>query len=144
MNRERIESLFHACEAGDLARVQAILDEGHHDVNGGNYWQTDIDPRGWQRSPLFVAIAHARLDVARWLLEHGANANQPSKFGDTPLTMILQVPPPAHWFEAVELLMAHGADPTIANDDGESAVALARKVAPVWERVQPLFGHHAG
>ncbi len=142
--RERIESLFRACEAGDLERVKAIIDEGNHDVSGGNYWQTDIDPQGWQRSPLFISIVHAHLDVARWLLENGADVNQPSKYGDTPLTMILQPPLPSHWFDAVELLMAHGADPTIANDDGESALELARKSPPIWEKVGPLFANHAG
>jgi ankyrin repeat protein len=141
--RERIESLFRACEAGDLERVKAIIAEGNHDVDGGNYWQTDTDPQGWQRSPLFIAVVHAHLDVARWLLENGADVNQPTKYGDTPLTMILQPPLPGHWFEAVELLMSQGADPTIANDDGDTALALAQKVLPVWEKLAPLFADYA-
>lgn len=138
--RERIESLFRACEEGDLERARGIVAEGYHDVDGGNSWQTDCDPQGWHRSPLFIAIVHGQLEVARWLLEQGADPNRSSKYGDTPLTMILQPPLSDHWLDAVELLMAHGADPAIANDEGASALDLARKAPRVWEKVKPLLG----
>jgi Ankyrin repeats (3 copies) len=133
--RASIESLFHAAEAGDLPRVQAILDEGRHDVNGSNYWQTDIDPRGWQRSPLHMAIVFGHLSLARWLLEHGADPNPRTRYGDTPLNVMLDPPLPAHWREAVELLMQHGADPAIANDDGESPLDRARRLPAIWAAV---------
>ncbi len=70
--RERIESLFHACMSGDWARVEQILDDGYHDANGGNRWAADIDPRGWGRTPLHVAIEAGHLELAAWLIEQGA------------------------------------------------------------------------
>ena len=137
--RERIESLFHACEAGDLSRVQEILAAGYHDVDGNNRWSSDIDPRGWRRSPLFIAVIHGHLDLAKWLLAQGADPNQPTKYGDTPLNTILAAPKPPFWLEATQLLLAHGADPTTANDEGETPISQAQKVAADWEKVRGLF-----
>ncbi len=140
--RERIESLFHACAAGDRARVEQILDDGYHDVNGGNRWATDIDPRGWERTPLHVAIEAGHLDLARWLLEQGADVNRKNRFGDTALAAICRPPLQGHWVAATELLIAHGANPMIKNDEDESALDLARKIPANWERVRHLFAKH--
>lgn len=137
--RERIEALFHACAAGDLEAVQGILEAGDHDVNGKNRWHTDIDPRGWQRSPLFAAVTAGHLTLARWLLDQGADVDQPTKYGDTALNVMLQPPLPEYWLAAAELLVEHGADPGIGNDDGDTALANARKVPAVWEKVEPLL-----
>ena len=141
--RDRIESLFRACEAGDLARVEAILEEGRHDVDGGNYWQADMDPRGWQRSPLHVAVMGGYLELAEWLLKQGADPNPRTKYGETPLIVILAPPLPGHWRAAVELLMAHGADPDAPNDEGETPVTQARKIPSVWEAVGTLLTSRA-
>src|ERR1700749_1211987 len=97
--RERIEALFYACEAGNLDRVKEILDAGYHDINGNNRWGTDIDPRGWQRSPLFMAFLGGHLELAKWLLENGADVNQKTKYGDTPLNALLGAPMSGHWLE---------------------------------------------
>jgi len=46
---------------------------------------------------------------------------------------------PAHWFEAVELLMAQGADPTIPNADGDTPIDNAQKSPLIWNKVKHLF-----
>ena len=137
--RQLIETLFHACEAGDLARVKEIIAAGNHDADGNNRWQTDIDPRGWQRSPLHLAIVSGHLQLAGWLLENGADPNPRTKYGDTPLNTILDSPLPRHWRDAVTLLMRHGADPRIANDEDESPVSRAQRIPAVWREVEALF-----
>lgn len=137
--RERIESLFHACEAGDLEKVKQILAEGNHDADGNNRWQVDIDPRGWQRSPLHLAIVGGHLPLAEWLLQNGADPNPRTKYGDTPLNVLLEPPVPAHWMDAARLLLAHGADPAIPNDEDETPIGRARRIPALWERIGPLF-----
>jgi Ankyrin repeats (many copies) len=138
--RERIESLFYASLEGDITRVQQVLEDGYHDVDGDNRWCTDIDPKGWGRSPLHLAIQQGHLGLAKWLLENGADVNRRNRFGDTALTAICRPPLPGHWAEAVELLVAFAADPTIKNDDNESALDYARKIPVVWEKAKTLLG----
>ena len=142
--RERIESLFYACQDGDLERVKQILEDGYHDVNGDNRWATDIDPRGWQRTPLHIAAQAGHLELAKWLCENGADVNRKSKYGDTPLNSICRPPMQPHWVQAVELLMSRGADPTIPNDEGEIPIDHAKKSPVNWEKVKHLFSSLTG
>ena len=59
------------------------------------------------------------------LLEHGADPNEVSLWGDRALHHALARDNPA---ELLELLLAHGADPSLPAPrwDGQSAVELAR------------------
>lgn len=137
--RQKIESLFHACVAGDLSRVREIIECGDHDPNGDNRWGVDIDPDGWQRSPLQVAIEGGHLELARWLIANGADVNRQNRFGDTALAGICRPPMKAHWIDAVALLMSCGADPTLRNTEGDSALDLVQKIASNWECVRHFF-----
>jgi ankyrin repeat protein len=137
--RQQIEALYHACVAGDLSRVRQIVEEGHHDANGDNRWGADIDPNGWERSPLHVAIECGHLELARWLIANGADVNRRNRFGDTALSSICRPPLRTHWVAAVELLMSSGADPAVRNDEGESALDLVRKVPANWASVLKYF-----
>ncbi len=121
--RQKIEELWYACVDGDVDRVKAVLGKGHHDVNGLNYWQTDIDPGGWRRTPLHVAVLHGHAELARFLLSEGADVNARTKYGDTPLHFAVQGGDAG----MVRLLRAHGADAAIKNDDGETPLDLATK-----------------
>jgi hypothetical protein len=122
--RAAIESLWHAAAAGDTDRVATILDEGMHDASGGNYWQSDGDPRGWRRSPLHIAALEGHLEVVELLLARGAAVNAISKYGDTPLHFAI-----SHGnVEVITALYKAGAQVEIENDDGDSAAALGAKI----------------
>jgi len=122
--RAKIESLWRAAEAGDAEQVKAILDDGMHDASGGNTWQSDSDPRGWQRSPLHMAAKEGHGAVVDLLLAEGADVNARSKYGDTPLHFALG----SGSVEVITALYQAGADVTIENDDGDSVAALGEKV----------------
>ena len=66
---------------------------------------------------LFEAVRGSQksLDVVKTLLENGADPNIRNKYGNV---AIMNAPNAA----AVELLIAHGADLTVKNDDGESVL----------------------
>jgi len=121
--RTRIESLWFAAFDGDIDRVREILGEGYHDVNGGNRWQTDIDPNGWHRTPLHVAVLKGNVPLATFLLSEGAEVNCKTKYGDTPLHFAAE----GGELEMVRLLLSKGADAYMENDDGDTPLDIAKK-----------------
>ena len=71
---------------------------------------------------LHAAAAARSAEIARMLLEKGADANARQQMGYTALHAAAQ-----HGDEAlVDLLLAHGADPALRSDDGKDAAAHAR------------------
>ena len=73
--------------------------------------------------PLHSAVAARAVDVARLLLEHGAEPNVRQAGGWTPL----QGAALHGQLELASLLVEHGADPRQAADDGRDAVSMARE-----------------
>jgi hypothetical protein len=64
-----------ASATGDLARLQALLDQ-----------RVDIEERDSDgRTPLMLAAEHGQFEVVKALLAHGANPNAPDARGLTPL-----------------------------------------------------------
>ena len=76
---------------------------------------------------LFLCIEKGLTDMARALLDKGADADPPNLDGNRNL---------AHWAvaydrpEILQALLAHGANPLVKDDKGDSALALARKSHP--------------
>jgi len=79
----------------------------------------DVNKTGW--TPLHYAASNGRLVVMNLLLDHHAYVDAPSPNGTTPLMMAAMYGSPS----AVKLLPEAGADPTIRNDLGLSAVDFA-------------------
>lgn len=79
----------------------------------------DVNKTAW--TPLHYAASSGRLVVMNLLLDHHAYIDAPSPNGTTPLMMAAMYGTPS----AVKLLLEAGADPTIKNDLGLSAVDFA-------------------
>lgn len=97
----RREQLHFAAQDGDLTKVKELLAVG--------FPLNRFDEIG--HTPLHYAVMEDHLDVARHLLEAGAdpNANCEQTIGNTPLADGIATCS----FEMAELLVRHGADPTI-------------------------------
>jgi len=75
-------------------------------------------------TPLLCAIYYGELDTARRLIEFGADVNHPNRRQNTALLQAVLVPSDRQ-VEFVKLLLAHGANPDIANDQGVTARGYA-------------------
>jgi len=100
---------------GQPAAVKALIAAGA-DVNAA------------AKNPLKVAALHAavaggKLEIVRALLEAGADPNAQQQQGFRP---IHEAGTKANRALA-ELLLSHGADPTLPNDAGQTAIALAHE-----------------
>jgi len=124
---KRGEELREAATAGDLARVRALLDAGVPVDAEARYGQT----------ALYFAAAKGRLEVARLLVERGANADMRERFFNT---SALDVALQGGHLELARFLLASGArDATsalfAAAEQGD--VALARAALDT-ARIEPL------
>lgn len=91
---------------------------------------------GW--TPLHYAAEHGLVDVATWLLNHGADPNIRDNHGQTPLYIAIdsEADTARQHFVATgeqgissamtELLLIRGADPNTRRNNGKSLLELAR------------------
>ncbi|KAI1307247.1 BCL-6 corepressor [Halotydeus destructor] len=104
--------------------------QGYHDVvmsclgnNNGGLVGGDINVRdnaGY--TPLHECCMRGHLEIARCLLEHGANVNVSAAGGIRPLHDAVE----SDHVQVARLLLAYGADPTIATYSGLTPLKLAR------------------
>ncbi len=109
------DELQSAIVKGDTPRAAALIRSGME----LNFNFDDLLPR--QRtyeSPLTMAIFRGRLDIARLLLDAGADASRRDGSGQTPVHR-------AKSAEAIRLLIRFGADPNAQDSTGRTAVAQA-------------------
>ena len=81
----------------------------------------EINPAGW--TPLTYAATNGKTEVARYLLEIGADPNAVSANGTTALMMAVR----GGHTDTVELLLTKGADVNLRNQNGASALAWATR-----------------
>ena len=105
-----------AIQNGDLEKVRKLLDSGAN-VN-------KVNPRT-ERTPLSFAVSIDKPEIAKLLIERGANIHTPDADGATPLLLATQH---RNNFEVSNLLIEKGARVNTQNNSGEtplmSAVAL--------------------
>lgn len=101
-----------ACASGDLAKVEQMLADGA-DPN----YLSDLGG-----TPLTWAVAWDRQEVVECLLRNGAEVELPARPARSPLMHAA-----SRGNEAiVAILMAHGADPSRRDTDGQLPVDLAK------------------
>lgn len=102
--------LMLAALKGELVLCQRMIRKG-----------ADVNKPGW--APLHYAATSGHLDVMRLLLEEHAYIDAASPNNTTPLMMAAHYGTPA----AVKLLLEAGADPTLRNDSGLTAIDFANR-----------------
>jgi hypothetical protein len=108
------EKLLDAVIEGDAARVRELLRKGANvNAKHGDYDST----------PLHVAALWGHAEVARLLLDHGADVNSRSKDGWTPLHYAAAF----GYADVARLLLERGADPSIKDDKGRTPLDVARE-----------------
>jgi ankyrin repeat protein len=110
----RASPLIRAAELGQLAIVELLLQRGA-DVDGACGCAT-------REPPLWAAVASAHCDVARALLEHGADPNRAGASGITPLHIAAM----RGHSELAELLLAFGARTEPRDPGGRTAAEWAQ------------------
>lgn len=94
--------LLEAADAGDLTRLVNALE------NGAN---VDARVGGWDRTALMLACVPTRPPIMKALLDAGATVDLRGSHGETALILAAM----GHRGEPLTLLLAHGADPTLAD-----------------------------
>jgi ankyrin repeat protein len=147
-DRERVDELlaadpaldvFEAAALGRTDRLRELLDE---DPSGANAFGAD----GFH--PLGLACFFGQVDVARLLLERGADVNALSR-NDRVQTAAIhaaaasEAKDEATRYELVKLTLEHGADPNLPQGGGFRAIDAARLNGD--QRIeQLLLDHGAG
>ena len=107
------EVAYHAPETLDNRAMKVLVESGK--LTPDSITTMLVRKFDWQDD---LAVA--------WLLEHGADPNRMTHWGGRPLHHALECAVPKAYFE---LLLEHGANPTLSAKDGTSAFALAARMA---------------
>ena len=104
---EAVTPVILAAASGDRAIAESLLRAGADPNEAQHRWMRD--------SPLVTAVSHRHEHLVPLLLEHGADVNPPKAFKwNIPLTAAVR------WgnYAGAEMLLAAGADPSVASDSG--------------------------
>lgn len=106
-------ALMEAIEALNINIVALLIDKG---VNVNEY-STRIYP-----TALHLAVTTGRYDIVEMLVYAGADVNSKDKNGSTPLMFAVEY----GYKDISHLLIDNGAQPSITNNQGESAFEIAK------------------
>lgn len=113
--------VFEAARMGDSAMLRNLVRHGA-DLNAESRWGYLGD------TPLAYAARRGDLRAAQLLIEAGADVNHRSSNGTTPLHNALYAE--SHRLEIVKLLLAHGADPDVKDNQGKTAREISYGYGP--------------
>ena len=123
--------LIQAARAGSLDTIKLLLDSGA-DVNLPAPTGDD-----WDATPLQHAILARQSGAVRLLLERGADPNRVAgPNAPAPLMLAAGDTDPAF----VNLLLAHGADPTVEDENGATPLSRAVSAGTLHGPDRPMFG----
>jgi uncharacterized protein len=156
--------LTQAATSNDVVALRQLLADGHKADEGGDSWTpliwaarsgsldaisllldagADINLPGstgddWDATPLQHAILQRQPAAVRLLLDRGADLNRSGGPGNslTPLLLSAGDPDPA----ILTLLLAHGADPTVEDENGVTPLARAVSAGTLHGPDRPMFG----
>jgi len=124
-------ALIWASRSGSIEAINLLLDSGA-DVNlpastGDN----------WDATPLQHAILQRQPAAVRLLLDRGADLNRGAGAGSlTPLLLAAGDTDPS----IITFLLAHGADPTVEDENGETPLSRAVSAGTLHGPDRPMFG----
>ncbi|MCH8047801.1 MAG: ankyrin repeat domain-containing protein [Planctomycetes bacterium] len=119
--------LARAISRGNLKETKKLLGKGARRINARQ-------PAGGS-TPLSTAALHGRLDIAKYLIERGANVNATNNDGNTPLHVAAFL----CRREIVQLLLEKGGSPLKKNGRGETPINV---VSSPWNK--PLADFYTG
>jgi len=123
--------LIQAARTGSLDTIKRLLDSGA-DVNLPAPTGDD-----WDATPLQHAILARQPGAVRLLLERGADPNRvPGPKSPAPLLLAAGDTDPTF----VNLLLAHGADPAIEDENGVTPLSHAVSAGTIHGPDRPMFG----
>ena len=123
--------LIQASRTGSLDAIKVLLDSGA-DVN-----QPGPTGDDWDATPLQHAILARQPGAVRLLLDRGADPNRGAgPKAVAPLLLAAGDTDPTF----VKLLLAHGADPTVEGEDGETPLSRAVSAGTLHGPDRPMFG----
>jgi len=121
--------LTQAAARNDVAAIRRLLDEGHRADEGGDAW-----------TALIWAARSGSIDAMKVLLDSGADVNRPGPTGDdwdaTPLFLAAGDTDPT----SITLLLAHGADSSVADEHGATPLSRAVSAGTLNGPDRPMFG----
>ena len=155
--------LTQAAVRNDVAALRQLLADGHKADEGGDSWTAliwatrsgsieainllldsgaDVNLPGssgdnWDATPLQHAILQRRPSAVRLLLDRGADLNRGAGPGSlAPLLLAAGDTDPA----ILKLLLAHGADPTVEDENGATPLSRAVSAGTLHGPDRPMFG----
>jgi ankyrin repeat protein len=155
--------LTQAAVGNDVAALRQLLDNGHKADEGGDSWTAlvwasrfgsieaikvlldagaDVNLPGstgdnWDATPLQHAILERQPAVVQLLLDRGADMNRGAGPGSpAPLILAAGDTDPT----IVKMLLAHGADPTVEDENGATPLARAVSAGTFHGPDRPMFG----
>jgi len=111
-----LDEFIDAIIAGDLKGVQLILKQRKHLIN-----LTTHGMRGW--IALHYASQHGHTEIAKLLIDNGAQINKQKFDGYTPLMLAVLNEHP----DMIKLLLEAGADINLKDNHSQTALRLATK-----------------
>jgi len=130
-NQPSDSPLIHAARTGSLDTITRLLESGA-DVN-----LAGPTGDGWDATPLQHAILARQSAALRLLLDRGADPNRVAG-PNAPAPLLLAAGDTDPTF--VQLLLAHGADPTIEGEGGVTPLARAVSAGTIHGPDRPMFG----